>query len=269
MLTTATPTVSARSETPPPALSTGLAPTADAARVSSVSPGNDAPPRHVAIIMDGNGRWARQRLRPRAFGHRAGVRAVRKTVRAASAAGVEVLTLFAFSQENWQRPAEEVSLLMGLFVSTLKREIAKLDEYGLVWRFIGDHSAFAPELRTLMAETEQRTRAHRGMTLLVAVGYGGQWDIAQAAAQAAREGVAVTAKAIESRLVTAGYPAVDLMIRTGGELRISNFLLWQAAYAELYFCDTLWPEFDGETLQAALRWFAGRQRRFGRVPDAA
>lgn len=226
-------------------------------------------PRHIAIIMDGNGRWATQRLQPRGFGHRAGVRSARKTVRAASNAGVEVLTLFAFSQENWHRPQEEVSLLMSLFVSTLKREIAKLDEYGLVWRFIGDHSAFAPELRRLMAETEQRTRLNKGMTLLVAVGYGGQWDIAQAAAQAVQQGEAVTAEAIEKRLVTAGYPPVDLMIRTGGESRISNFLLWQAAYAELYFCDTLWPEFDGSHLHTALSWFTGRQRRFGRVPESA
>ena len=229
----------------------------------------DQLPRHVAIIMDGNGRWAKQRLQPRAFGHRAGARAARKTARAAAAAGVEVLTLFAFSQENWHRPAEEVSLLMGLFISTLKREIAKLDDYGLVWRFIGDHSAFAPELRKLMAETESRTRDNKGMTLLIAVGYGGQWDIAQAAALAAAQGETITAEAIESRLVTAGYPAVDLMIRTGGELRISNFLLWQAAYAELYFCDTLWPEFGNRELQQAISWFASRQRRFGRVPEAA
>ena len=229
----------------------------------------DQLPKHVAIIMDGNGRWAKQRLQPRAFGHRAGVRSARKTVRAAAAAGVEVLTLFAFSQENWHRPSEEVSLLMGLFVSTLKHEIAKLDDYGLVWRFIGDRSAFAPELCKLMAETENRTRHNAGMTLLIAVGYGGQWDIAQAAAKAAQLGEAITTETIESHLVTAGCPPVDLMIRTGGELRISNFLLWQAAYAELYFCDTLWPEFGRRELQQAIHWFAGRQRRFGRVPEAA
>ncbi len=228
----------------------------------------DQLPKHVAIIMDGNGRWAKQRSQPRAFGHRAGVRAARKVVRAASHAGVEVLTMFAFSQENWHRPLEEVSLLMRLFVATLKRQIAKLEEYGLVWRFIGDHSAFAPELRQLMAETEARTRSNKGMTLLIAVGYGGHWDIAQAAAQLAQKGQAITPEAIESRLVTAGYPAVDLLIRTGGESRISNFLLWQAAYAELYFCNTLWPEFESKNLHEALSWFAGRQRRFGRVPEA-
>ena len=237
------------------------------AAVPAIAP--DAVPRHVAIIMDGNGRWAKQRLQPRAFGHRAGVRAARKVVRTASKAGVEVLTLFAFSQENWHRPAEEVSLLMSLFVSTMKREIKKLDEYGLVWRFIGDQSEFAPELKALMAETEARSRHNKGMTLLVAVGYGGQWDVAQAAQRVAALGEPITPAAIEQHLVTAGLPAVDLMIRTGGELRISNFLLWQSAYAELYFCDTLWPEFDGEGLQKAFSWFAGRQRRFGRVPEAA
>lgn len=231
---------------------------------------SDQQPRHIAIIMDGNGRWAKQRLQPRAFGHRAGIRSARKTVRAASQAGIEVLTLFAFSQENWHRPAEEVSLLMSLFISTLKREIKSLDQqYDLVWRFIGDHSAFPPELCSLMNETEARTRNNKGMTLLIAVGYGGHWDIAQAAAKTAAAGEVITAEGIESRLVTAGLPAVDLMIRTGGELRISNFLLWQAAYAELFFCDTLWPEFDGQSLHEAMRWFAGRQRRFGRVPESA
>jgi len=229
----------------------------------------DQVPKHVAIIMDGNGRWAKLRLQPRTFGHRAGVRSARKTVRAAAAAGIQVLTLFAFSQENWQRPAEEVSLLMSLFVNTLKREITSLDEYGLVWRFIGDRSGLAPELRALMVETEQRTLHNNGMTLVVAVGYGGQADIAQAAARAAADGVPVTSESIESRLLTAGLPPVDLMIRTGGEIRISNFLLWQLAYAELYFCDTLWPQFGHRELQQAIHWFAGRQRRFGRVPEAA
>ena len=229
----------------------------------------DQLPKHLAIIMDGNGRWAKLRGQPRAFGHRAGVRSARKVVKAASKAGVEVLTMFAFSQENWHRPLEEVTLLMKLFVATLKRQIAKLDEYGLVWRFIGDHSAFAPDLRKLMTETEARTANNKGMTLLIAVGYGGQWDIAEAAAKLAEKGKAITPEGIESQLVTAGHPPVDLMIRTGGERRISNFLLWQAAYAELYFCDTLWPEFEGAHLHEALSWFAGRQRRFGRVPEAS
>lgn len=218
--------------------------------------------------MDGNGRWAKQQMRPRAFGHHAGVRSARRVVRAASAAGVEVLTMFAFSQENWHRPEEEVSLLMRLFVQTLKREIRSLMKNQVRWRFIGEHSAFPPELQQLMRETEAMSKDNRGLTLLIAVGYGGQWDIAQAAARAAAEGVAITPAAIEQRLATAGLPAVDLMIRTGGEIRISNFLLWQLSYAELYFCDTLWPDFGADELLQAFSWFAGRQRRFGRVPEA-
>ena len=229
----------------------------------------DRVPRHVAVIMDGNGRWAKQRLQPRAFGHHAGVRSARRVVRAASAAGVEVLTMFAFSQENWHRPEEEVSLLMRLFVQTLKREIRSLMKNQVRWRFIGEHSAFPAELQQLMRETEAMSKDNKGLTLLIAVGYGGQWDIAQAAARAAAEGLAISPEAIERRLGTAGLPAVDLMIRTGGEVRISNFLLWQLSYAELYFCDTLWPDFGGEDLDRALAWFAGRQRRFGRVPDAS
>jgi len=228
----------------------------------------DRVPRHVAIIMDGNGRWAKQRMRPRAFGHHAGVRSARRVVRAASAAGVEVLTMFAFSQENWHRPEEEVSLLMQLFVQTLKREIKSLMKNQVRWRFIGEHSAFPVELQRLMRETEAMSKDNKGLTLLIAVGYGGQWDIAQAAARAAAEGEAITPQAIEQRLVTAGLPAVDLMVRTGGEVRISNFLLWQLSYAELYFCDTLWPDFGADELLQAFAWFAGRQRRFGRVPEA-
>ena len=229
----------------------------------------DRVPRHVAVIMDGNGRWAKDRMRPRAFGHHAGVRSARRVVRAAADAGVEVLTMFAFSQENWQRPEEEVSLLMRLFVQTLRREIKSLMKNQVRWRFIGEHSGFPPELQALMRETEAMSKDNRGLTLLVAVGYGGQWDIAQAASRAAAEGLTPSAEAIEARLVTAGLPPVDLMIRTGGELRISNFLLWQLSYAELYFCETLWPDFGAEEFLQALRWFAGRQRRFGRVPEAA
>ncbi len=229
----------------------------------------DQLPRHIAVIMDGNGRWAQQRSQPRAFGHHAGVRSARKVVKAAAEAGVEVLTLFAFSQENWNRPEEEVSLLMRLFISTLKREIRQLSEHNLRWRFIGDHASFSPELQKLMAETEAGSRRNTGMMLMVAVGYGGQWDIALAAARAAAEGVPITPEAIQQRLSTAGLPEVDLMIRTGGEIRISNFLLWQIAYAELYFCDALWPDFSSAQLMDAIAWFGKRQRRFGRVPEAA
>lgn len=226
-------------------------------------------PRHVAVIMDGNGRWAKQRLRPRAFGHHAGVRSARKVVQAASAAGVEVLTLFAFSQENWHRPQEEVSLLMGLFIQTLKREFRALKKNNFRWRFIGDQAAFANELQQLMRETEQLSAANSGMTLLIAVGYGGQWDIAQAARRCVADGVPIESANIELRLVTAELPAVDLMVRTGGELRISNFLLWQCSYAELYFCETLWPDFGTKHFTEAMTWFVGRQRRFGRVPEAS
>jgi undecaprenyl diphosphate synthase len=229
----------------------------------------DQRPQHVAIIMDGNGRWAKQRLRPRAFGHQRGAKAARTVARAASDAGIEILTLFAFSQENWHRPEEEVSLLMRLFIRTLKREIRLLTQNNVRWRFIGERAAFAPELRALMVEAEQKSAHCTGLLLQVAVGYGGHWDITQAATACMQEGVAITHEALEARLATAGQPPVDLMIRTGGESRISNFLLWQLAYAELYFCDTLWPEFDGTGLNRAIEWFAGRQRRFGRVPEAA
>ncbi len=226
-------------------------------------------PRHVAVIMDGNGRWAKQRMQPRAMGHRAGVKTARKIVRAAHSAGVEVLTLFAFSQENWRRPAEEVSLLMQLFVKTLSREVDSMHKNGISIRFIGDHRDFAPNLRDAMARAEQLTRHNTNLKLVVAVGYGGQWDIAQAAQRLVTLGREITAENIEECLDTAGLPAPDLMIRTGGERRISNFLLWQLAYTELYFSDTLWPDFGDAEFKAAVEWFASRERRFGRVPEAA
>ena len=219
--------------------------------------------------MDGNGRWAKERLRPRAFGHQRGAKAARTVARSASDAGVEILTLVAFSQENWHRPEDEVSLLMYLFVKTLKREIRLLTQNNVRWRFIGDRAAFSPQLRELMVEAERKSAHCTGLLLQVAVGYGGHWDITQAAAATVRDGVALTQEALEARLATAGQPPVDLMIRTGGESRISNFMLWQLAYAELYFCNTLWPDFDGSGLREAIEWFAGRQRRFGRVPEAA
>ncbi|MGH8461800.1 MAG: polyprenyl diphosphate synthase [Stenotrophobium sp.] len=228
----------------------------------------DAAPRHVAVIMDGNGRWAKQRLQPRAMGHRAGVRSARKIVRAAHRAGVEVLTLFAFSQENWRRPADEVSLLMQLFIRTLAREINSLHKHGVRIRFIGDHRDFAAQLRQEMQRAEQLTCNNSGLCLLVAVGYGGQGDIAQAANQLIARGLPVTAAGIEAHLQTAGLPLPDLLIRTGGEQRISNFLLWQLAYAELYFSDTLWPDFSDAEFTRALTWYESRERRFGRVPES-
>jgi undecaprenyl diphosphate synthase len=225
-------------------------------------------PRHVAVIMDGNGRWARQRGRARSFGHLAGRRAVRRIVRAAHLQGVEVLTLFAFSQENWNRPETEVRLLMELFIRTLGREVANLHRQNVRLSFIGDHRDFPPRLRSLMADAAQHTAANTGLRLVIAVGYGGQWDIAQAAQRLCATGAAITPEAIEAMLSTSDLPHPDLLIRTGGERRISNFMLWQLAYAEFYFTDILWPDFAEGHFADALAWFAGRERRFGRVPEA-
>ncbi len=226
-------------------------------------------PRHVAIIMDGNGRWAVARGKPRSIGHRAGLRAVRKVIRSAAEAGVQVLTLFAFSQENWNRPELEVRLLIELFKSTLKRESKSLDKNDIRMRFIGDHGDFPPELREQMKNAEVQTADNGGMMLVIAVGYGGQWDIVQAAQRLAAEGRVIDAESLADALDTRGIPDPELLIRTGGESRISNFLLWQLAYTELYFTPQLWPDFDGAALIQALEWYAGRQRRFGRVPEAA
>lgn len=229
---------------------------------------DEAVPRHVAVIMDGNGRWAKQRMQPRAMGHRAGVRSARKIVRAAHKAGVKVLTVFAFSQENWRRPQEEVSLLMQLFIRTLSREINSLHKHRVRMRFIGDHHDFSPELRQEMQRAETLTRDNTGLHLVVAVGYGGQGDIVHAVQQLHAKGLPVSAENIEANLRTSGLPLPDLMIRTGGEQRISNFLLWQLAYAELYFSETLWPDFNETEFLQILAWYAGRERRFGRVPES-
>ncbi len=227
-------------------------------------------PRHVAIIMDGNGRWAKRRFMPRIAGHRAGVEAVRGIVRACARKGIEVLTLFAFSSENWRRPPEEVGLLMELLLSSLQREVTKLHENDVCLRFIGDRSAFAGTLGEKMAEAEALTRDNRGLKLAIAVNYGGRWDITQAARRLALKVAAgeLSAEAIDEVLVQehlclADLPEPDLFIRTGGEQRVSNFLLWQLAYTELYFTDTLWPDFDDQAFEAALASFASRQRRFG------
>ena len=227
------------------------------------------PPRHVAIIMDGNGRWAQARKRPRAFGHRAGVKAVRDMITACRDRGVHSLTLFAFSQENWQRPPQEVSLLMELFLTTLDGEVEELHKNKVRLRFIGDHSQFSPALKKRMREAEALTAPHHDFHLTLAVGYGGQWDVVQAAQKLAAAGKAISIESLEAGLSTVGLPPVDLLIRTGGERRISNFMLWQLAYTELYFCDTLWPDFGAREFSEALTWFASRERRFGRVPEAA
>ena len=226
------------------------------------------PPRHVAIIMDGNGRWAQQRGRPRAMGHRAGVKTVRKIVRSAGKEGVEVLTVFAFSQENWQRPETEVQLLMGLFVQTLAREAESLHKSGVRLRFIGDHSALDARLRAEMRRVVSLTEKNTGLIFVIAIGYGGQQDILQAAQKLSAARKPWTIEALDAELDTADLPSPDLLIRTGGERRISNFLLWQMAYTELYFTDVLWPDFDEHEFMHALHWFTGRERRYGRLPDA-
>jgi undecaprenyl diphosphate synthase len=233
-------------------------------------PSADAPdplPRHVAVIMDGNGRWASLRGKPRAMGHRAGVSAVRRIVRAAAKAGIEVLTVFAFSQENWQRPPTEVRLLMELFIQTLGREAARLHKAGVRLRFIGEHEAFDPRLRAEMQRVTRLTQDNLGLTFVIAVGYGGRQDIVRAAQRVAQRGEPLTEQTLEANLDTAGLPPPDLLIRTGGELRVSNFVLWQLAYTELYFTDVLWPDFDDHEFMHAIHWFAGRERRYGKLPE--
>jgi undecaprenyl diphosphate synthase len=228
-------------------------------------------PRHIAIIMDGNGRWAKQRMLPRVAGHRKGVEAVRTTVRACIERGVEFLTLFAFSSENWRRPAEEVSILMQLFLRALEQEVAKLDENGIRFKVIGDTARFEPRIRELIAAGEALTAQNTRLTLTVAANYGGRWDIAQAAHKliAANPEAAQTfePEALEQFLSMAYAPEPDLFIRTGGEQRISNFLLWQLAYAEFYFTDMLWPDFDAAALETAIASYRQRERRFGRTSE--
>ncbi|MFM8574337.1 MAG: polyprenyl diphosphate synthase [Limnohabitans sp.] len=225
-------------------------------------------PQHIAIIMDGNRRWARNRFMPAALGHAAGARRVREIVQACAEAGVPYLSLFAFSTENWKRPEEEVSSLMGLFRTYLEREVSSMNENGVRLRVLGDTSRFAEPLQALIRQAESQTAANTRITLLVCANYGGRWDMLQAARawQAAHPQQSLqdmTEQTLAPYLSTAGAPEVDLLIRTGGESRVSNFLLWQAAYAELFFTDELWPEFRAERLHEAIAWFAGRDRRFG------
>jgi undecaprenyl diphosphate synthase len=230
------------------------------------------PPQHVAIIMDGNGRWARSRGLPRPAGHRASVKVVRKVVEECARRSVEYLTLFAFSSENWHRPPDEVGMLMNLFLDVLEREIADLHRNGVRVRFIGNRDLLAGSLKQRMHHSERLTSANQGLVLIVALAYGGRWDITQACRSLAAD-VAVGAlpasdidePLIASRLAFAGIPDPDLLIRTGGEQRISNFLLWNLAYTELYFSDVLWPEFGAAQLDSAFDFFARRERRFGRT----
>ena len=231
-------------------------------------------PAHVAVIMDGNGRWARKRAMPRHLGHRSGVGAVRKIVETAAKRGVKYLTLFAFSSENWNRPREEVSKLMGLFVEALQREVDDLHRNEVRLEFIGAREMLQPGLLEMIDAAEQRTRDNGGLRLHVAVAYGGRWDIGNAtralAAKVARGEMTtdeINDDSIAAELALAGVPDPDLLIRTGGEQRISNFLLWNLAYAELWFCDTLWPDFDEQDFDAALAFYANRERRYGHTGD--
>ena len=223
-------------------------------------------PRHIAIIMDGNGRWATKRFLPRVAGHVKGVDAVRVIVEACAERGVEFLTLFAFSSENWRRPAEEVSLLMRLFMTALEREVAKMHLNGIRLRVVGDVSRFDAKLRAMIADAERRTANNTRMTVTICANYGGRWDITQAVNKmvvSAAPGTVFDETELEPFLSMAFAPEPDLFIRTGGEERISNFMLWQLAYTELYFTDTYWPDFNDAALAAAIESFQRRERRFG------
>jgi undecaprenyl diphosphate synthase len=234
-------------------------------------PDVSAVPRHIAIIMDGNGRWATQRRLPRVAGHSRGVDAVRATVEACARRGVEYLTLFAFSSENWRRPEDEVSFLMRLFVTALEREIGKLHANGIKLRVVGDLSAFDRRIQDLIRRAETKTARNTRLTLTIAANYGGRWDIMQATRKLVDEAaltgrpVEVSEEAFSEHLAMAYAPEPDLFIRTGGEQRVSNFLLWQLAYTEFYFTDTFWPDFDADALNHAIASYTERERRFGRT----
>lgn len=251
-------------------------------------PGVAAVPRHIAIIMDGNGRWAKQRFMPRVAGHKRGVESVRETVKACGELGVEYLTLFAFSSENWRRPADEVSVLMQLFIRALEGEVAKLHSNGIRFRVVGDLSAFDPKIRELIDNGEALTRNNTKLTLTIAANYGGRWDILQAASKAQKaklkhwcasqgksppetppmlEFCDIAEPELAAQLSMSYAPEPDLFIRTGGETRVSNFLLWQLAYTELYFTDELWPDFGRAGLMKAIDSYRTRERRFGRTSE--
>lgn len=227
-------------------------------------------PRHVAIIMDGNGRWATKRFLPRVAGHVKGVEAVRDIVEACSQRGIEYLTLFAFSSENWRRPADEVSLLMRLFMTALEREVSKMHANNIRLRVVGDLSRFDLKLQEMVAKAEAQTAGNTRLTLTICANYGGRWDIMQAIAKMLREQPGVTdfsEDQLAPHLAMAYAPEPDLFVRTGGEERISNFLLWQLAYSELYFTETYWPDFDGAALDLAIASYRQRERRFGRTSE--
>jgi len=241
---------------------------------SSMSRSASQLPRHIAIIMDGNGRWAKQRNQPRFFGHKAGVEAVRGVVKACAERGINVLTLFAFSSENWRRPQKEVSLLMELLYTALTREVSKLHDNNVRLRIIGDRGVFSEKLQERLRESEILTQNNTGLILVVAVNYGGRWDIAQAARAVAERALAgelqasdINPELLSQHLSLADLPEPDLFIRTGGEQRVSNFMLWQLAYSELFFTQTLWPDFTAASLDQAIESFSKRQRRFGRTGE--
>ncbi len=231
-------------------------------------------PNHIAIVMDGNGRWAKQRHRPRNLGHQAGVKALRACIERCAHLGVGTLTVFAFSSENWNRPAGEISRLMDLFLRVLDKEANELNKSGISLRFIGDKSAFKPTLQTKMSAAETLTAGNTGMVVNIAVNYGGRWDITQAAIRMAANITTgelaasdIDEKTFSGFLALADSPDPDLFIRTGGEMRISNFLLWQSAYAEFYFTSVLWPDFDAVEIDSAIAAYQSRERRFGRTSD--
>ena len=239
---------------------------------TTVVPEVGAVPKHIAIIMDGNGRWAKKRLLPRVMGHQRGVTAVRETVRACEDLGVAQLTLFAFSSENWRRPRDEVSFLMGLFLNVLRGEIQRMNESNMRLRVIGDVAAFDKPLRELIDKGMAETAGNTGLTVCIAANYGGRWDMRQATCRLLRERPELIETGfsdddLQPFLATGDGPEPDLFIRTGGEQRISNFMLWQLAYTELYFTDTLWPDFNREELSRAIASYQKRERRFGRISE--
>jgi undecaprenyl diphosphate synthase len=233
---------------------------------------SQATPRHVAIVMDGNGRWARKRFMPRIFGHKAGMEALIRVIDHCQQRGVEYLTVYAFSSENWKRPEEEVSGLMNLVLVGVAKYLTKLAAQGVRIRIAGDRSPVSEKVRHAWSEAEARTRDNPGLLLTVAFNYGGRWDIVQACKRAMADGLApgqITEEALSARMAMAHAPDPDLFIRTGGEVRVSNFLLWQLAYAEFHFTDCLWPDFDEAELDRALAAYATRDRRYGGVKDVA
>jgi undecaprenyl diphosphate synthase len=239
-------------------------------RTKQEPPSSSDVPQHIAIIMDGNGRWAKRRLMPRVAGHRKGVEALRGVIRSCAERGVSHLTVFAFSSENWRRPEEEVTLLMELFMRALENEVARLHENEIRFRVIGDLAGFSERIQILIRNAEELTRNNTRLTFTVAANYGGRWDIVQAVKKLMESGMAaneVNEAALTQHLSMAEMPEPDLFIRTGGEQRISNFLLWQLAYTELHFTDALWPDFDAAALDAAIASYRTRERRFGRTSE--